>query len=136
MHFQSSIFTSLGRTVYFYLALASMAFLVVVVEAGSPPIKFPTITEMVNICPLLFSFTRFISTPWIFSFSGFSAISLSRKSLEGSAPILRVFFYFDVSDFFRRGSEVVSEFSQSLLRKLDLFVPSYILGGIRSCLRV
>ena len=42
----------------------------------------------------------------------------SGKSLEGSAPILRVLFSFDVSDIFKGFYKVVSEFSQSIQHEL------------------
>ena len=39
-------------------------------------------------------------------------------SLEGSAPFLRVLFFFDVYEFLGGGSEVVREYFQSLLRNM------------------
>ena len=48
----------------------------------------------------------------------------SGKLLEGSAPFLRVLFFFDVSDVFEGVSEVVRKYFQLLPRKMDyLFCP-------------
>ena len=66
---------SLGRTVFFDLTLASMALFGVVSKAAYPTIKFYLPSGVVGICPFLFSFKRCISTPWIFSFTCFSAMS-------------------------------------------------------------
>ena len=48
--------------------------------------------------------------------------------LKGPAPILRVLFFFDVSDIFGGGFEVVSEFYQPLHTRWRLFSLKY-LGG-------
>ena len=60
----------------------------------------------------------------------------SVKSLEVSALILRVLFYFEISDVFGGGSEAVSEFSHhSCMIWFDLSHPKYS-GVIRSYLWV
>ena len=54
-------------------------------EAYSPPIVVPDVSFTAGFCPLVFfSFTRCISTPWIFSWAGFSDVS-DLDSLEGYA---------------------------------------------------
>ena len=75
MNFQSPVVTLLGRTASFDLALASADLLGVVGKVASPTIKFYPPSCVVGILPLMFSFTRCISTPWIFSFIGFSSVS-------------------------------------------------------------
>ena len=82
--------------------------------------------------------TRCIWTPWIFAFSGFSAVSDLDNHLRDplrSWGSLIGFFY--ISDIFRGGSEVVSEFfSINSARAGVCFSPSDILGGLRSFRRV
>ena len=52
----------------------------------------------------------------------------SGQSLEGSAPFLRFFFFFGVSDVFGGGSEVVRESFQSLPRELAYLYRPISLG--------
>ena len=44
-------------------------------KVGSSSLFYPAKTGMVGFLPILFIFTRCISTPWIFDFSGFSSMS-------------------------------------------------------------
>ena len=53
-------------------------------EADFTPIVLPDVSITAGLCPLvLFSFTWFITKPWIFACAGFSAV-FDLDSLEGS----------------------------------------------------
>ena len=69
------IVTSLRRTAYFDLALAIADLLGVGGKEYAPPVSFLPRLARSDLSPLLFSFTRCISPPWIFDFNGFSAES-------------------------------------------------------------
>ena len=76
----------------------------------------------------MFSFTRCISTPWIFTVSGLSAVyDLYTRSMYPLQSWGSFRGSFDVSEVFRGGYGVVSKFSQSLPRELALFLyhPTY-----------
>ena len=65
-----------ARTVYiYYCLLVSLTLLVVGSRGVSSSCLSPAKTYTVGFCPLLLIFTRYISTPWRFAFTGFSAIS-------------------------------------------------------------
>ena len=64
-------------------------------EADFTPIVLPDVSITAGLCPLvLFSFTWFITKPWIFACAGFSAV-FDLDSLEGSVlgVSFDVFFY-------------------------------------------
>ena len=67
---------SVDLTVYIiYFSLVSATLLGVVRRGGSSSLLYPSNTGKVGCPPTLFFFTSCISTPWIFSFTGFSAMS-------------------------------------------------------------
>ena len=106
------------------LRLLARTFLGLVVEAASPPVNFmPALWSGWHLTIDVYFYKVYLNTLDIL-FSWLLIRVRSGQSLKESAPILRVLFSFDVSDVFRGGSDMVSEFSQSLPRDLAyLFSP-------------
>ena len=77
---RSCMFSFSGRSVdpmvyiiYFLLFIATL--LGVSQRGGSSSLLYPAKTGTIGCPPILFIFTRCISTPWIFTFTSFSAMS-------------------------------------------------------------
>ena len=77
---RSCMFSFSGRSVdptvyiiYFLLVIATL--LGVSQRGGSSSLLYPAKTGTIGCPPILFIFTRCISTPWIFTFTSFSAMS-------------------------------------------------------------
>ena len=73
--FLSTVDASLGQSTFIIIRLSVRTFSRSIGESDAPYICLLPILERSDFCPLLFIFTRFISTPWIFNFSGLSALS-------------------------------------------------------------
>ena len=124
----------LGRTASFDLVLASADLLGVVGEVASPPIKFlPSLWSGWRMPFVVYFYKVYLNTSNICFFWLLSRVWYG-LSLGGYALILRVFFSFWCLQSFGGGSEVVSKYSSA--QACVCSVSYYILGGLRSCIRV
>ena len=131
MHLLSLVEASLGRSTTFDVALVSAALLRVGWQSVSSSRKFIHLLEKLAFHPGLFSFYRVHSPkPWIFNFSGFSAVFVL-YNLSG-APLRSwgSFRMFHIYGVFRGGSEVVWCSLWIFLINLVLRICPNILGGI------
>ena len=123
----STVDVSLVRSEYFYLCLSARPFLGLFGKVDSPPVFFCQDWHG-RLLPIIVLFYKvYINTLDICLHWLFSRVR-SGQSLEGSAPFLRFFFFFGVSDVFGGGSEVVRESFQSLPRELAYLYRPISLG--------
>ena len=129
-----------ARTVYIYYRLLVSATLLGVGRRDRCSSRLsPDKNETFDFYPLLFIFTRCISTPWMFAFSGFSAVSDLDIHLRD--PILRVILRINVSNVTGGGSEGVRDYLADFLslaisaQSDEVFFPPDIIGGLRYCRR-
>ena len=118
-------------TVYiYYRSLVRATFLGVGCQGGCSSRLYPVKTGTVGLLPT--------STPWMFAFLGFSAVS--DLDIWLSIPLLRVLPRLTVSSVIGGVSEVVGEYLQSLPRDLAwLFSSAWYsnhVGSLRSCIWV
>ena len=126
--FLSTVYTSLGRSKFVIFCLSLRTFLGSVGEADAPPVcLLPRLARLASTHYCLF-FTRCISKPWNFAFSGFSDVSDLDIHLRD--PLLRVLTRLNVSNVIGGSSEVVRDSSADFLsliipaRAAEVFFPS------------
>ena len=128
-------------TVYIYYCSLLRATLLRVGRRGGSSSRFsPSKTSTVVFYPLLFNFTRCISTPCMFVFYGLS--SVSDLDIHLRDPLLGVFSMLNVSNVIIGGSKVVRYYSvyflslENSVPAAEVFFPPDLLGILRSCLWV
>ena len=135
MNFQSLVDTSIGRSESFDLALASTALLGVGWWVGfSSHIFYNRPLARITSAHWVF-FTRFVPTPWIFAFSGFSAVSDLYRLLS---DMLHSWGSFDFSmslKFLEWVTKLSANFS-NYYHAICIFFTVQFPRGIRSCCRV
>ena len=118
----------------YYRLLVSATLLRVGCQGGYSSRLYPSNTGTVGFCPLLFIFTRCISKPWIFTFSGFSAVY--NLDIHFKDPLLMVLLRLNFSNVIGGGSGVFRDSCSDFLsleipaRAADVLYSTNIIGGL------
>ena len=123
--FLSIVDVSLGRSAYFIFFLSEQPFLGLVGEAAPPPVCFLPILARSASTHYCFFNKVYLKTLDIFLTWILIRVWYG-KFLEGSSPLLSVLLRINVSNVFKGGSKVVSNYFQLFLCDLDcLYHPIY-----------